>query len=93
MLRSSGGRVLDVVGTGGNIAAARVAAYEAAGKIQLRGGWWRTDIAAAAARTATAPGESAKGRAQPGEHAVVATFGDLLAAFGGELAQQLLLAR
>jgi len=37
--------------------------------------------------------ESAKGRAQPGEHAVVATFGDLLAAFGGELAQQLLLAR
>jgi phosphoribosylamine--glycine ligase len=56
VLRSSGGRVLDVVGTGGNIAAARVAAYEAAGKIQLRGGWWRTDIAAAAARASEEDG-------------------------------------
>ena len=47
VLRSAGGRVLDVVGTGGNIMAARVAAYEAAARIQLRGGWWRGDIAAA----------------------------------------------
>jgi phosphoribosylamine--glycine ligase len=50
VLRSAGGRVLDIVGTGGNIGAARVAAYEAAARIQLRGGWWRGDIAAAAAR-------------------------------------------
>ena len=46
VLRSAGGRVLDIVGTGGNIGAARVAAYEATARIQLRGGWWRGDIAA-----------------------------------------------
>ena len=46
-LRSSGGRVLNVMGTGGNIEAARAAAYKAAGEIQLRGAWWRGDIAAA----------------------------------------------
>jgi len=44
-LVSSGGRVLNVVGTGQDIAAARSAAYEAAGKIRMRGGWYRRDIA------------------------------------------------
>ncbi len=49
---SAGGRVLNVVGTGGDLAAARSAAYQAAGRIRLRGGWYRADIAerAAAAR-------------------------------------------
>ncbi len=42
---SSGGRVLDVVGTGPDLAAARSAAYRAAGKISMRGGWYRSDIA------------------------------------------------
>jgi len=45
-LRSSGGRVLDVVGTGQHLADARAAAYRAAGLITMRGGWYRTDIAA-----------------------------------------------
>jgi phosphoribosylamine--glycine ligase len=50
VLRSNGGRVLNVVGTGGTIEAARAAAYQAAGAIQLRGAWWRTDIAAVVQR-------------------------------------------
>jgi phosphoribosylamine---glycine ligase len=45
-LTSSGGRVLDVVGTGPDLANARAAAYRAAGLIRMRGGWYRTDIAA-----------------------------------------------
>ncbi len=45
-LRSSGGRVLDVVGTGQHLAGARDAAYRAAGLITMRGGWYRSDIAA-----------------------------------------------
>ena len=44
-LVSSGGRVLDVVGTGPDLAGARAAAYAAAGKIRMRGGWYRRDIA------------------------------------------------
>jgi phosphoribosylamine--glycine ligase len=44
-LVSSGGRVLDVVGTGTDVPRARAAAYAAAGQIQLRGGWYRSDIA------------------------------------------------
>ncbi len=47
VLRSNGGRVLNVVGTGGNIAAARAAAYQSVREIQMRGAWWRDDIAAA----------------------------------------------
>jgi len=43
---SAGGRVLDVVGTGPDLAAARAAAYHAAGLIRMRGGWYRSDIAA-----------------------------------------------
>ena len=48
-LVTSGGRVLDVVGTGPDLAAARAAAYAAAGQIRLRGGWYRHDIAERAA--------------------------------------------
>jgi phosphoribosylamine--glycine ligase len=43
---SAGGRVLNVVGTGADIAAARGAAYRAAARITMRGGWYRRDIAA-----------------------------------------------
>jgi phosphoribosylamine---glycine ligase len=46
---SSGGRVLSVVGTGPDLAAARASAYDAVGRISLRGSHHRTDIAAAAA--------------------------------------------
>jgi phosphoribosylamine---glycine ligase len=51
-LVSAGGRVLNVVGTGPSLAAARGAAYAAAHRIRLRGGWCRSDIAADAARQA-----------------------------------------
>jgi len=44
-LVSAGGRVLNVVGTGADVAAARAAAYELAGTVQMRGGWYRGDIA------------------------------------------------
>ncbi|GLW09951.1 phosphoribosylamine--glycine ligase [Microtetraspora sp. NBRC 13810] len=51
---SAGGRVLNVVGSGQDLTAARAVAYEALGRIRLRGGHHRTDIAArAAASTAT----------------------------------------
>ena len=63
---TAGGRVLDVVGTGPDLAAARAAAYEAAGRIRLRGGWYRHDIADQAARAgqearARPPGTSRRG--------------------------------
>jgi phosphoribosylamine--glycine ligase len=45
-----GGRVLSVVGTGPGLAAARAVAYEAAGRISIRGAWYRSDIAATAAQ-------------------------------------------
>ena len=45
-LTASGGRVLDVVGHGPDLAAARTSAYQAAARIRLRGGWYRKDIAA-----------------------------------------------
>ena len=45
-LTSSGGRVLDAVGTGRDLASARAAAYQAASLIRMRGGWYRSDIAA-----------------------------------------------
>jgi phosphoribosylamine--glycine ligase len=44
-LVSSGGRVLNAVGTGPDLAAARAAAYRVAGQIRMRGGWYRSDIA------------------------------------------------
>jgi phosphoribosylamine--glycine ligase len=45
-LVSAGGRVLNAVGSGPDVAAARAAAYELAGTIGMRGGWYRRDIAA-----------------------------------------------
>ena len=48
-LVSSGGRVLNVVGTGPDLAAARAAAYQGAAAIRMRGGWYRRDIAERAA--------------------------------------------
>ncbi len=44
-LIASGGRVLNVVGSGPDLAAARASAYQAAGRISLRGGWYRSDVA------------------------------------------------
>ncbi len=46
-LVSSGGRVLNVVASGDDVAGARGAAYAAAAMIKMRGSWYRTDIAAA----------------------------------------------
>lgn len=54
-LVSTGGRVLNIVGTGQDLQAARAVAYRAAERIRMRGGWFRRDIAAEAARTAPAP--------------------------------------
>ena len=48
-LVSAGGRVVNVVGTGPDLAAARAVAYQAAGNIEMRGSWYRTDIAQRAA--------------------------------------------
>jgi phosphoribosylamine--glycine ligase len=45
-LVSAGGRVLNAVGSGPDIAAARAHAYELAATVSLRGGWYRRDIAA-----------------------------------------------
>jgi phosphoribosylamine---glycine ligase len=46
---SAGGRVLSVVGTGGDLGAARARAYTALERISLKGGHFRTDIAESAA--------------------------------------------
>jgi phosphoribosylamine---glycine ligase len=51
-LVTAGGRVLNVVGTGPDLAAARAAASAAEARIRIRGGWFRGDIAAQAARPA-----------------------------------------
>lgn len=53
-LVTAGGRVLNVTGTGPDLAAAREAAYEAADRIRFDGMQMRTDIAARAARHAAA---------------------------------------
>ena len=45
-LTSAGGRVLNVVGAGPDVAAARAAAYGLAATVRMRGGWYRRDIAA-----------------------------------------------
>jgi len=45
---SSGGRVLSVVGTGADLAAARRDAYDRVAQVHLAGGHFRSDIAAAA---------------------------------------------
>lgn len=49
-LVTAGGRVLAVVGVGGDLAAARATAYDGVGEISFAGAQSRTDIAAAAAR-------------------------------------------
>jgi phosphoribosylamine--glycine ligase len=49
-LVSAGGRVLNAVGSGPDLATARAAAYEAATKVTLRGSWYRRDIARQAAQ-------------------------------------------
>jgi len=45
-LVTAGGRVLNAVGSGPDVAAARARAYELASTVSLRGGWYRRDIAA-----------------------------------------------
>jgi len=47
-VRSAGGRVLAVVGTGTDLASARTAAYAALASVDLDGGQYRSDIALAA---------------------------------------------
>jgi phosphoribosylamine---glycine ligase len=54
-LTASGGRVLNIVGSGGDLAAARARAYEAAAHIRLRGCWYRGDIAARPAAATSPP--------------------------------------
>ena len=48
-LVTAGGRVLNAVGTGPDLAAARRAAYAVADSVDFRGAWYRHDIAARAA--------------------------------------------
>jgi phosphoribosylamine---glycine ligase len=48
-LVSAGGRVLNTVGSGADLAQARAAAYQAIERVQMRGGWYRHDIAERAA--------------------------------------------
>ena len=47
-LLTNGRRILNVIGVGGDVAAARAAAYEGVGRISYAGMKYRTDIAAAA---------------------------------------------
>jgi phosphoribosylamine--glycine ligase len=49
-LVTAGGRVMNAVGTGADLAAARAAAYAMAECVTFRGGWYRHDIAERAAR-------------------------------------------
>jgi phosphoribosylamine--glycine ligase len=44
-LITNGGRVLNLVGSGADLTAAQASAYRAAELIQVRGGWYRSDIA------------------------------------------------
>ena len=64
-LVSAGGRVLTVVGTGDDLAAARDAAYAKIALITLPGGFSRTDIAAIAAAQTPDLSESGVARATP----------------------------
>jgi phosphoribosylamine---glycine ligase len=48
-LVTAGGRVLNAVGSGPDLAAARAAAYAVAESVEMRGGWYRHDIAERAA--------------------------------------------
>jgi phosphoribosylamine--glycine ligase len=53
-LTAVGGRVLNIVASGDDLAAARARAYEAVALIRMRGGWHRGDIAASPARATSA---------------------------------------
>ncbi len=65
-LVSAGGRVLNVVGTGPDLATARGVAYQAAAAIRMRGGWFRRDIAEEAAKAqAASAARDADGGARP----------------------------
>ncbi len=44
-LVTAGGRVMNAVGAGGDLASARAAAYAVARSVQFRGAWYRRDIA------------------------------------------------
>ena len=48
-LVTAGGRVLNAVGSGPDLAAARAAAYDVLECVEMRGGWYRRDIAQAVA--------------------------------------------
>lgn len=63
-LVAAGGRVLSVVGTGADLAAARGTAYAALERISLRGGQFRHDIAEAAAGAPADPAGSPVGLTQ-----------------------------
>ncbi len=52
-LVTAGGRVLNAVGYGPGLAAARAAAYAVASSVDMRGGWFRHDIAERAAQQVT----------------------------------------
>jgi phosphoribosylamine--glycine ligase len=45
-LIAAGGRVLNAVGSGPDVASARARAYGLAATVELDGGWYRRDIAA-----------------------------------------------
>ncbi len=64
-LVSAGGRVLNVVGSGPDIATARARAYQLAATISLRGGWYRHDIASAAAGTENRDPQGSGGTGSP----------------------------
>jgi phosphoribosylamine---glycine ligase len=51
-LVTSGGRVLNAVGSGPDLASARAAAYAVAQSVEFRGAWYRHDIAERAAHSA-----------------------------------------
>jgi len=54
-LTASGGRVLNIVGVGDDLPAARARAYQAASLVRMRGGWYRPDIAAEPVPGTSAP--------------------------------------
>ena len=64
-LVSAGGRVLNAVGSGPDVAAARARAYELAGTVSMRGGWYRRDIAARRSDVAAEGGDAAAAGQHP----------------------------
>jgi phosphoribosylamine--glycine ligase len=60
-LVTAGGRVLNAVGSGPDLAAARAAAYAVAARATFRGAWHRGDIARQAAARQAAARQAAEG--------------------------------